>query len=91
MSKLEGRLDNFMARFKSKYFLFCILLVLQWPFVRFLGVQEPASVIFSMLNLATHLYGFSIFYQQVPKDYPYLWIVHLCPLVLHIAVFHDMH
>lgn len=59
----------------------------KWPFVRFLGIQEPASVIFSILNLATHLYGFSIFYQRVPKDYPYLWIVRLCPLVQYGAMF----
>lgn len=52
----------------------------KWPFVRFLGIQEPASVVFSILNLASHLYGFSVFYQKVPKDYPYLWIVCLGPL-----------
>ena len=44
-------------------------------------------MIFSILNLVTHLHGFSIFYQRVPKDYPYLWIVRLCPLVQYGAVF----
>ena len=67
-------------------FLIVLYLSLQWPFVRFLGIQEPASVVFSILNLASHLYGFSVFYQKVPKDYPYLWIVCLGPLVRYIIV-----
>lgn len=29
----------------------------KWPFVRYMGMQEPASVIFSMLNLAVHAYA----------------------------------
>ena len=57
------------------------LYIFQWPFVRLLGIQEPASVAFSILNLATHLYGFSNLHQKVPKDYPYWWIVRLSPLV----------
>jgi hypothetical protein len=29
----------------------------KWPFVRFLGMQEPFSVLFSLGNLAAHVYG----------------------------------
>lgn len=29
----------------------------KWPFVRYMGMQEPASVIFSILNLAVHTYA----------------------------------
>lgn len=29
----------------------------KWPFIRFLGIQEPASVLFSILNLLGHLKG----------------------------------
>jgi hypothetical protein len=29
----------------------------KWPFYRFLALQEPASVLFSILNLIAHYYG----------------------------------
>lgn len=82
--KARKPIRQFYGKVWNKYinsFLYILHLPLQWPFVRFLGIQEPASVIFSLLNLVTHLYGFSVFYQKVPKDYPYLWIVRFGPLV----------
>lgn len=30
----------------------------KWPFVRIWGLQEPASVFFSLLNLLAHIYGY---------------------------------
>jgi post-GPI attachment to proteins factor 3 len=31
----------------------------KWPFYRLWGMQEPASVFFSLLNLVGHMYGWS--------------------------------
>jgi hypothetical protein len=31
----------------------------KWPFARLLGVQEPASVLASLANLASHAYGYA--------------------------------
>lgn len=42
----------------------------RWPFVRFLGIQEPASTLFSVLNLATNLYMLLWFIQRVPSTAP---------------------
>ena len=42
----------------------------KWPFYRFLGVQEPLSVLFSLSNLYMHArYGLSL-RQRLPKDFP---------------------
>ena len=38
----------------------------KWPFHRFLGMQEPASVLFSLLNLLAHDYGISRLREGVP-------------------------
>ena len=43
--------------------------------MRLLGVQEPASALFSVLNAATILYGFVHFKVQAPTTYPYHTIV----------------
>ena len=42
----------------------------KWPFLRYAGMQEPASVAFSVLNLIAHLYGARIVSRSVPKDHP---------------------
>lgn len=34
----------------------------KWPFKRLLGIQEPASVAFSVLNLAMHFHGWISFF-----------------------------
>jgi len=41
----------------------------KWPFVRFLGIQEPASTIFSLGNLAAHVIGWRKFSLAVSKNY----------------------
>lgn len=42
----------------------------KWPFVRFLGIQEPASVLFSIFNAIGHLLGWRMFKSSVPNtDY----------------------
>ena len=42
----------------------------KWPFQRFMGMQEPFSVLFSLLNLLAHYYGLNQIEEKIPKDYP---------------------
>ncbi|KAF2086621.1 Mn2+ homeostasis protein-like protein Per1 [Saccharata proteae CBS 121410] len=42
----------------------------KWPFHRFLGMQEPFSVIFSLLNFLAHDWGMSKLRQTIPATYP---------------------
>ena len=42
----------------------------KWPFVRIFGMQEPASVVFSVLNLVTNVYMLLWFRNNVPSDAP---------------------
>lgn len=42
----------------------------KWPFVRFLSLQEPASVFFSLLNIFIHYKGLTTFRQMVQSDSP---------------------
>lgn len=44
----------------------------KWPFHRLLGMQEPFSVLFSLLNLAAHLHGLARLRSRVPPSYPLL-------------------
>ncbi|KAF8764627.1 Post-GPI attachment to proteins factor 3 like protein [Argiope bruennichi] len=39
----------------------------KWPFYRFCGIQEPASMIFSLLNGLVHFYMWKKFRSTVPK------------------------
>ncbi|KAB2071845.1 hypothetical protein ERO13_A08G233000v2 [Gossypium hirsutum] len=42
----------------------------KWPFKRVLGIQEPASVAFSALNLAMHLHGWLSFVNLLYYNLP---------------------
>jgi hypothetical protein len=42
----------------------------KWPFVRVLGMQELASVVFSLLNLLMHVIGWKQYMRTVPSTYP---------------------
>ena len=42
----------------------------KWPFHRFLGIQEPFAVIFSLLNFLAHYYGLSKIRDSIPAEYP---------------------
>lgn len=53
---LEGLAAGEMVQFNGK-----------WPFRRWLGMQEPFSVLFSLLNLAAHLRGFRSLATAAPK------------------------
>ena len=45
----------------------------KWPFWRFAGMQEPASVAFSLLNMLFHWRGARQVRQQIPKEHPMRW------------------
>jgi len=49
----------------------------KWPFYRFMGMQEPFSVIFSLFNYLAHDWGMSQLRDKIPASYPlrkyYLW------------------
>lgn len=42
----------------------------KWPFHRYLGMQEPFSVIFSLLNFLAHDWGMTRLRNTVPASYP---------------------
>ncbi|KAH9857530.1 Per1-like protein [Lenzites betulinus] len=42
----------------------------KWPFWRFAGMQEPASVLFSVLNFAAHALGVRKIRARVPEGHP---------------------
>ena len=42
----------------------------KWPFWRFAGMQEPASVLFSILNLVAHYRGMRKIQVRVPDTHP---------------------
>lgn len=53
----------------------------KWPFKRVFGLQEAASVVLSLLNLAMHFHGLSSFYTLVKHkkayyDYAGLWYIY---------------
>ncbi|KAH0542705.1 hypothetical protein FGG08_002940 [Glutinoglossum americanum] len=69
----------------------------KWPFRRILGVQEPFSVLFSLLNLLAHQHGLSQIRESMPVNYPlrryYIWFSYLglvswvCSMVFHTRDF----
>eukprot|EP00731_Ephydatia_muelleri_P008012 Em0004g350a len=65
----------------------------KWPFVRILGVQEPSSALFSVLNGVANAYGYLSFKRRCPSNYPYLVPITVqCLVSLHTwfwsTVFH---
>ena len=46
------------------------ILYSQWPFVRFLGIQEPASALFSLFNGMAHVAGFLNIQKRVAPGAP---------------------
>lgn len=49
----------------------------KWPFKRLFGIQEPASVLFSFLNLFAHWRMIQKFRRQVRNDSPMYYIWHV--------------
>lgn len=48
----------------------------KWPFVRLVGLQEPASVFFSALNFFVHYKGLIKFREEVRGDSPLFRVWH---------------
>ncbi|EFN53094.1 hypothetical protein CHLNCDRAFT_26223, partial [Chlorella variabilis] len=46
----------------------------KWPFRRWMGMQEPAAVLFSLLNLAAHAHCLARFVAARGGGYPYRWL-----------------
>jgi hypothetical protein len=42
----------------------------KWPFKRFLGVQEPASVVFSAMDLLAHASWYGVLFRRMPLGLP---------------------
>ena len=42
----------------------------KWPFYRFMGMQEPFSVLFSFLNFLAHQQGLARIRESIPANYP---------------------
>lgn len=53
----------------------------KWPFLRLFGMQEPASVIFSLLNFAMHVRLLRKFRREVRPDSPCYKLAHIFSLV----------
>ncbi|KAE8212201.1 hypothetical protein CF327_g4125 [Tilletia walkeri] len=66
----------------------------KWVFIRFLGLQEPFSVLFSVLNLREHVHAFYKLRREVPDAYP-LKLVYILHSLISVnawtwsAVFHS--
>jgi hypothetical protein len=42
----------------------------KWPFYRFMGMQEPFSVVFSLFNYIAHDWGMTQLREKLPASYP---------------------
>lgn len=65
----------------------------KWPFWRFMGMQEPASVLFSVANLLVHYRGYKRIKRSVPDNHPMkgymlLWSVVSMNAWVWSAIFH---
>nr|SVE94265.1 EOG090X0702 [Simocephalus serrulatus] len=65
----------------------------KWPFVRVLGIQEPAATLFSILNLTCHIVMIRKFRREVNPKAPFYLLTHLfCFICCHAwfwsTVFH---
>ncbi|KAJ3854540.1 Per1-like protein [Lentinula lateritia] len=65
----------------------------KWPFVRVAGMQEPCSVLFSLLNLWVHIQGYSKLRRIIPRAHPLrgfylIWSIASMNTWIWSAVFH---
>ncbi|XP_006822127.1 GPI-specific phospholipase A2-like PGAP3 [Saccoglossus kowalevskii] len=49
---------------------------MDWPFIRILGIQEPASTVFSIFNGLVHIIGIIEFRKRLPIGAPMYWVWH---------------
>ena len=65
----------------------------KWPFYRFAGMQEPASVAFSFTNLLVHIWGMGEMKRTIHPDHPMRkfyerWSYISCNAWIWSSVFH---
>lgn len=65
----------------------------KWPFWRLWGMQEPASVAFSLLNLWSHAKALKLVRRRIPDDHPMkayyvIWCLSNINAWVWSAVFH---
>ncbi|XP_047135911.1 post-GPI attachment to proteins factor 3 isoform X1 [Hydra vulgaris] len=65
----------------------------KWPFYRFMGLQEPAAVIFSVMNCFAHIHCWFIYKGSVKKSFEFYKITQINNLVnifawVCAAIFH---
>ncbi|RDD43549.1 Post-GPI attachment to proteins factor 3 [Trichoplax sp. H2] len=53
----------------------------KWPFVRFLGIQEPASVVFSIGNAMANYFGWKVYRESVHSNYRMYHVVRTYTMV----------
>lgn len=58
----------------------------KWPFIRLFGMQEPASVLFSIFNFLVVFKMFIKFRKTVAKSSPYYYLWHLYSIVSYTAI-----
>lgn len=77
-----GKVENSHSQFSFSY-----ISLFQWPFIRMFGMQEPASVLFSLLNGFVHIYMIKKFRKKVRPDSPLIWLWHVFFIVSNIVNF----
>jgi hypothetical protein len=65
----------------------------KWPFWRFAGIQEPASVMFSLLNFWSHFIGYKQVRRRLSASHPMrpfylLWSILSMNAWFWSAIFH---
>ncbi|XP_065569687.1 post-GPI attachment to proteins factor 3-like isoform X2 [Artemia franciscana] len=53
----------------------------KWPFVRIFGIQEPASTLFSLLNLYSHVKMIRTFRGDASRNTPFFYFWHIYFLI----------
>lgn len=53
----------------------------KWPFLRLFGLQEPASVIFSVFNFYAHIMMYKKFRKEIRPSFPLFPLWNYCTLV----------
>ena len=80
-----SKMENPTVLWKGGHCAFVIIqtkVMFQWPFVRFFGIQEPASAFFSVLNFYAHSAMITKFRREVPSDSPLYWLWHSYCIVI---------
>lgn len=75
-TQMENASILWKSIWKNRTIFFFKNVIFQWPFIRVLGVQEPASAAFSIFNFYAHYAMLKRFRKEVPNDSPLYWLWH---------------